>query len=216
MRRRPEEVNPYIGKIREYPNIITADADGNYPTFPLLPVDRPIYVEIGSGSGGFMEQMVARYPDIFYVGFELRYKRLYKTAEKVARIGREGYVVQCPAEEMEKFFPPASIQRIIVNFPDPWSKLRTRKHRMMSQSNLEQFAKLLRADGEISFKTDHREYFLWARDNVAAAGFEIVWETLDLHNSPHTTENILTEFEKMFLYKVPTPIGALFAKAPAR
>ncbi|MBB5021621.1 tRNA (guanine(46)-N(7))-methyltransferase TrmB [Desulfurispira natronophila] len=213
IRKTPSDVNPYYAKIREYPDtILVPDDKGNIANFPVLSPQQPVIVEVGSGSGNHMLQFLQRQPQVQYFGFELRYKRLYRTAQKLERDGLNGYVVQCPAQYMHRYFAPNTVERIIINFPDPWPKLRTRKNRIMAPHNLAMFARCLCADGWLDFKSDHREYFLWAREHILDSSLKLEFSTLDLHNSPYAAENIITEFERLFMHKIPKTIGALRAR----
>lgn len=215
-RKPPEEINPYIQRIREYPNIIAPEQNGDMPPFPTPRGDRAVMVEIGSGSGEYMVEFLRRAErPLDYYGFELRYKRLYRTAQKLERAGLHAWLIQHRAEALEEFFAPGSIDRLQINFPDPWSKLRRRKHRMLGLQNLSSFTPLLSKNGRIHFKTDHREYFLWARENLLDAGYHIREYSLDLHRSPMAADDIPTEFERMFTYRKPKPIGALVAQRPS-
>ncbi|UCZ57819.1 methyltransferase domain-containing protein [Desulfurispirillum indicum] len=207
------EVNPYVRKIHEFPEtILVPGEDGRFALFPQLRSDMPVVVEIGSGSGNHMIQYLTRMPRCQYFGYELRYKRLYRTAQKLAEAKQQGYVVQCFAQKMPEHFAPASIDALIINFPDPWAKLKQRKNRIMAPQNLKIFHSLLKPGGVVEFKSDHHEYFLRARENLLDSGFAVEAYTLNLHGSAYSADNIITEFERMFLHKVPKRIGWLRAR----
>ena len=106
------------------------------------------------------------------------------------------------AELICEYFGEGEVDRIYLNFSDPWPKDRHAKRRLPSKEFLRRFAQILTEDGTIEFKTDNRELFDFAVDEVEAGGFKILQITYDLHNDPVMNEgNIMTEYEERFSAK---------------
>jgi tRNA (guanine-N7-)-methyltransferase len=121
------------------------------------------------------------------------------------------------AEEIGSLFPETSLDIVYINFPDPWAKRRWLKHRLVSDTYLDLLHSLLKKTGIFSFKTDHPDYFVAVVESIQkSAKWTLSKSTNDLYKSPWITNNIPTEFEKLFLSKgLPvnfleaTPIGDL-------
>ena len=106
------------------------------------------------------------------------------------------------AELICEYFDEGEVERIYLNFSDPWPKDRHAKRRLPSKEFLRRFAQILTPDGTIEFKTDNRALFDFAVEEVEAGGFKILQITYDLHNDPVMNEgNIMTEYEERFSAK---------------
>ena len=160
----------------------------------------PQILEFGSGSGNHLLQLAERSPDAQCYGFELRYKRAVRTIQKADKEGRDNvFVLLTDARSAGEYFAQGSVSQIYVNFPDPWSKLKRRKHRLLTENLLGLAASLLTADGTLAVKTDHREYFfsfLEVAKNFN--GFKIAEQSEDLHSTKKPEEIIRSEFEELF------------------
>ncbi|MCB0337004.1 MAG: tRNA (guanosine(46)-N7)-methyltransferase TrmB [Bdellovibrionales bacterium] len=165
--------------------------------------DKGVVVEIGSGSGHHLIELAASNPDTLCVGFEIRYKRTFRTAEKAQERRLQNLiVVRGSAELIPQLFEGILLDGVFINFPDPWSKRRWRKHRIMNREYLLRLCQSLRSHGFVSYKTDHREYFLTTLDLMKGLNcFELVEATEDLYQSDFLERNIQTEFEQLFLSK---------------
>lgn len=137
------------------------------------------------------------------MGFELRFKRIFRTVEKGEQRGLKNILcVQGDAATLHQFFPPQSLDGIYVNFPDPWDKPRWRKHRLLSSEFFLSIHPLLKPGSFFSFKTDHEEYF----DKVTKVleGLPCFVRTKysrNFHKSEYLTNNIMSEFESLFTSK---------------
>ncbi len=159
-----------------------------------------LVVELGSGSGGHLLDRAAAAPEILFVGFELRYKRVFRTAQKGEQRGLKNFlIVKGDARFMPKLFAPHSLNGVYVNFPDPWAKARWRKHRLLQTEFLQQVASLLKTGAFFSYRSDHEEYF-----NKTAAlmsnvpQLHVEYLTHDFWKSTHACDPISSEFEKLF------------------
>ncbi len=173
-----------------------------------------ICCEIGSGSGEHILLLAAKNPKVLFVGLELRYKRIFRTAEKAETIGLKNILIlKHNAKNINSIFSEKSLQGVYINFPDPWSgKRRWEKHKLMTVEFMHNLAKLLTDNGFISYKTDHKQRFLQICDILKnSEDFKISKLTDDLVTSQYYTENIPTEFERLFCSKN-LPIHFLFAE----
>ena len=96
-------------------------------------------------------------------------------------------------------FDEKSIDKIYLNFSDPWPKDRHAKRRLTSRQFLECYDKILKNDGTIEFKTDNVDFFNFSLEEAPAAGWKILASTYDLHNDESLNKgNIMTEYEEKF------------------
>lgn len=172
-----------------------------------------IYCELGSGSGGHLIELALRNPATLCVGFELNYKRAFRTAEKAERFSLENLLVmRTDARCAPQCFAKESLEAVFVNFPDPWDKRRWYKHRLLTADFLAALWQLLRPGGSFSYKTDHAQYFSETVSLlVESRNFEIAALSADLLHSPLICHNISTEFEGLFAAKG-APVQYILAK----
>ncbi|WP_211653809.1 tRNA (guanosine(46)-N7)-methyltransferase TrmB [Planococcus alpniumensis] len=178
--------------------------------------DRPIHIEAGSGKGRFITGMAQANPDINYIGIEL-FESVIVTALQGALEPEGGIpnlrLLQVNAQELETFFEASEIDRVYLNFSDPWPKTRHAKRRLTHESFLKLYERVLPEGGEIHFKTDNRGLFEYSLTSISEYGMLLKDVSLDLHaNEPEW--NIMTEYEEKFLKKG-QPIYRLEAKFQA-
>lgn len=171
-----------------------------------------VICEIGSGSGGHLIERAAQDPKAAYIGFELRFKRAFRTVEKAERRGVANlFLIRADAVSLPNFFDAGSLAGVYVNFPDPWAKAKWKKNRILNPGFLAEIGELLGHGGFLSYKTDHREYF---EETLATLQkmpiFTLAKVTRDLHHSEFLEGNIPTEFENLFLSQG-LPIHSLHA-----
>ena len=165
--------------------------------------EHPVHLEIGTGKGKFINQLAAENPDINYVGIEKYSSVLIRALDKLdeSQIGNLLFI-RGDAELICEYFGEGEVEKIYLNFSDPWPKDRHAKRRLPSKEFLRRFAQILTGDGTIEFKTDNRALFDFAVDEVEAGGFKILQITYDLHSDPVMNEgNIMTEYEERFSAK---------------
>ena len=162
--------------------------------------DRLIHIEIGMGKGRFITELASMNPDINYVGIEKYSSVLLRAIQKMeANELKNLMFIRMDAEYITDVFAGDEIDRIYLNFSDPWPKDRHAKRRLMSCDFLNRYTQIMKAGGVLEFKTDNRELFDFAVDEVPAAGWEILKLTYDLHNDEEMMKgNIMTEYEERF------------------
>ena len=173
-----------------------------------------VHIEIGCGSSRYLIRWAIENPQDFFIGLELRYKRLVLAAKKIHKQNiRNIILLRERGEFLDEYFTHKSIDCLHINFPDPWSKKAKRKHRILTTEFLTKIHPYFCSGGELRFKTDHLEYFKSVTQILKELDFySIDQHTGDLHKSSYNKENILTEFEMLFKSKEDPPIGYLKAK----
>ena len=159
---------------------------------------RELYVELGTGKGDFITQIAERNPQINFVGLEVEATCVLAAARKVREknLGNVRLIV-FDVENITELFAEHEVDRLYINFCDPWPKKRHAKRRLTHARFLELYKKILKRGGEIYFKTDNRGLFDFSLEQFALAGFEVHDVTNDLHaNEP--PDNIRTEYENKF------------------
>ena len=183
--------------------------------------DHPIYIEIGMGKGQFLMELARRNPDINYVGIEMYDSVLLRALQKRERLEEEGekltnLMFMCiDARLLPEIFEKGEVQKIYLNFSDPWPKARHAKRRLTSREFLARYEQILADDGVVEFKTDNKGLFEFSLEEVEAAGWKLLAHTFDLHNQAEMMEgNVMTEYEEKFS-SMGNPICKLVAKQGA-
>ncbi|MBR3367616.1 MAG: tRNA (guanosine(46)-N7)-methyltransferase TrmB [Lachnospiraceae bacterium] len=159
-----------------------------------------IHLEIGTGKGRFIMHLAELHPDICYVGIEKYSSVLLRCLEKQDELQLPNLVfIRGDAELIGSYFDEGEIDRIYLNFSDPWPKARHARRRLPSKEFLARYDGILAEGGTIEFKTDNRALFDFAVEEVAESVFRIDRITYDLHHDPEMNAgNIMTEYEKKF------------------
>ena len=161
--------------------------------------DRPVQLEIGMGKGKFITELSELHPEINYIGIEKMSSVLYRALQKRETEERTNlFYMRFDAEELENVFDEGEVDRIYLNFSDPWPKDRHAKRRLTSREFLARYLKILKPGGIVEFKTDNQELFTFSLEEAKEAGWEILDFTRDLRKSPLNENNIQTEYEVRF------------------
>ena len=179
---------------------------------------KPLYLELGCGKGGFISKIASLHPENNYIAIDLVDAMLglakRKIEEEYKNANRETDNVLLTRFDIERILlildKDDSIDRIYINFCNPWPKGKHRKKRLTHTRQLEKYKQFLKPNGEIHFKTDDDDLFEASLTYFEETGFEIVKKTYDLHRE-ETEENIRTEHEEMFS-KEGIKIKALIAR----
>lgn len=160
----------------------------------------PIHVEIGMGKGKFIHTMAMGHPDVNYVGIEKYSSVLLRAVQKMEREELPNLkFLRMDAENVDKVFGPGEVDRIYLNFSDPWPKDRHAKRRLPSREFLARYDRILTKDGQLEFKTDNRALFDFALEELEPAGWKAQVVTFDLHGDAALMEgNVMTEYEEKF------------------
>jgi len=156
--------------------------------------DNPIHIEIGSGKGQFIYDLSEQNPDINYIAIEKFDSVLIRALEKFIDTDKKNVKLMLfDAGEIGEVFDE-EVDRIYLNFSDPWPKERHAKRRLTSPRFLTQYEEILK--NEIIFKTDNLDFFNYSVETFREYGMILDDVTYDLHSLD--VENIMTEFEKKF------------------
>lgn len=166
--------------------------------------DHPIHLELGCGKGVFIASMAALHPEVNYIAIDIKSDVLGYAKRALERENPEGTNTRIMSYEIERIDEMLSaednIQRIYINFCNPWPKDRHKKHRLTHTKQLETYKRFLAPDGEIYFKTDDDTLFEESLEYFKEAGFSILEITYDLHQS-ELPKQCTTEHEEMFSAK---------------
>jgi len=168
--------------------------------------ENPIHLELGCGKGQFISQLASNNLDKNYIAIDLVDAMLGLAKRNVEQVYLEKNMkpenVKLTRYDIERilniFEEKDEIERIYINFCNPWPKGKHRKKRLTHTRQLEKYKQFLVPNGEIYFKTDDDDLFNSSLIYFEESGFEILNKTYDLHNEPIFEHNIETEHEKMF------------------
>lgn len=159
---------------------------------------RELYVELGTGKGDFITQIAEHNPQINFIGLEVEATCVLAAARKVHEKNLSNVrLIVFDVANIAELFTEHAVDRLYINFCDPWPKKRHAKRRLTNVRFLELYRKILKVGGEIYFKTDNRGLFDYSLEQFAEAELEVRDVTNDLHaNEP--PDNIRTEYENKF------------------
>ena len=161
--------------------------------------DHPVYVEIGMGKGRFLMDMARLYPEINFIGIEKYSSVLLRAVQKLEEEELPNVrLIRMDAEDLENVFAQGELDRIYLNFSDPWPKDRHAKRRLTSPDFMKVYDQVLAKDGRVEFKTDNQDLFTYSLEAIPEAGWTIEASTRDLHHSDMAEGNVMTEYETKF------------------
>ena len=170
----------------------------------LFDNSNPIHIEIGMGKGRFIIDMARLHPEINYIGIEKYSSVLVRGIQKMEEQELPNlYFIRMDAEEITEVFGHGEVEKIYLNFSDPWPKDRHAKRRLPSREFLRRYNEILSKDGNLEFKTDNQDLFTFAIGELEPAGWNLDKVTYDLHHDEVMMEgNVMTEYEERFSAKV--------------
>lgn len=164
--------------------------------------NRPIHMEVGMGKGRFLMEMAAKNPKISYLGMEMYDSVLLRALQRREEMDEEIknlLFIREDARLLPEMFEKGEVERIYLNFSDPWPKARHAKRRLTSREFLRRYEQILTPEGQVEFKTDNRELFEFSLEEIQEAGWTLIAHTFDLHHDPVLSEgNVMTEYEEKF------------------
>ena len=185
----------YRGKWRDYFAAQREDG-GSSPTSD----PSSLHVEIGMGKGTFLMQLAELHPEIDYLGIELFSSVLFRAIQKIEEHPLPNLRFLCVnAESLTEIFEEGEVDRIYLNFSDPWPKTKHAKRRLTSSAFLKRYDRVLSETGRIEFKTDNRGLFDFSLEEIENSKWRLIASTYDLHQDPVLSDgNIMTEYEAKF------------------
>ena len=168
--------------------------------------DNPIYIEIGMGKGDFIYENARCNPNINFIGIE-KYPSVLAAAINKINMQETKItnlrLMRYDAILLGDVFNENEVDKIYLNFSDPWPKNRHEKRRLTSSKFLDVYHKILVNDGVIEFKTDNHGLFEYSLVSLNQYPLDLETVNLDLHHSPENETNIMTEYERKFCKKGP-------------
>lgn len=161
-------------------------------------LSRDLYVELGTGKGDFITALAEKFPDKNFLGLEVEREVILKAARKISEKNLANVrLALFDINNIAEIFADNEIDRLYINFCDPWPKKRHAKRRLTHENFLIMYKKILKAGGEIHFKTDNKNLFEFSLEQFQNLNLQVRDITFDLHaNEP--PENIRTEYENKF------------------
>lgn len=163
----------------------------------LFEKKRPIYIEIGMGKGKFLIENAIKYPDINFIGIEKYDSVVAKSLPKIPECLTNIVVIRMDALNIDKVFDK-EIERIYLNFSDPWPKVRHSMRRLSSRVFLEKYDKIFKGEKNIYLRTDNRDLFTFSLESFSQYGYVLHDINLNLHEIDQS-DIITTEYEDKFV-----------------
>ncbi|AJD91826.1 tRNA (guanine-N(7)-)-methyltransferase [Jeotgalibacillus malaysiensis] len=157
-----------------------------------------LHIEVGSGKGRFITEMAKMHPEVNYIAIELSESIAISALDLMLEADIPNVrLLTINAEILGDVFERGEVDRVYLNFSDPWPKTRHEKRRLTFKKFLDLYKTVLPENGEIHFKTDNRGLFEYSLQSFSAYGLLLTYVSLDLHNSDFEG-NVMTEYEEKF------------------
>lgn len=194
--------NPKAKELIENHRDVVIDLKEKLDLTTLFPSNQPVRMEIGMGKGDFIINMALQHPDINFIGVEKYDSVLYVALKKFLAKEQKPTNLRfiCfDATNLLDYFEKHSLQKIYLNFSDPWPKSRHAKRRLTCNTILNDYCRILAKDGTIELKTDNRKLFEYSLQEFTTKGLPIEKLSLNLHEDEE--DIITTEYEDKFVLK---------------
>lgn len=163
----------------------------------LYPQATELYVELGCGKGRFTAETAKSRPDTLLIAVEKVPDAMVVAMERVTEEGlRNVFFIDADAVLLPELFAPGEVDRIYINFCDPWPKSNQKKRRLTHGDFLKKYRQVLKIHGQIHFKTDNDKLFAWSVEEIPRFGFTLSEVTADLHADGPV--GVMTDYEAKF------------------
>lgn len=171
----------------------------------LMPTAREVHLELGCGKGRFTVGTAQSAPDVLFIAIERVPDAMVIAAERARELELPNvFFLDADAADLREYFAPGEVDRIYINFCDPWPGARYAKRRLTHPGFLLRYREVLCPGGQLHFKTDNRDLFEWSLFQFPKAGFALSEVTRDLHAAGPV--GVMTDYEEKF-YRLGTPIN---------
>ena len=158
----------------------------------------PIHIEIGMGKGQFITTLAEKYPNINFIGIEKSEELVYKALQRIKdKQLKNIYLIYENAENLNEVFEKGELERVYLNFSDPWVKARHAKRRLTHKRFLNIYSYIIKDGGELRFRTDSLMLFEFGLEEIRSTNMTLVDIGYDIHKSP-IEGHIMTEYEEKF------------------
>ena len=163
----------------------------------LYPQAKSLEVELGCGKGRFTAGTAKAQPDTLLIAVEKVPDAMVVAMERVTAEGLKNvFFLDADAALLPMLFAADEVDRLYINFCDPWPKSNQKKRRLTHGNFLKQYRKVLSEGGQLHFKTDNDKFFEWSLEEIPQFGFQLSEVTRDLHaNGP---VGVMTDYEAKF------------------
>ena len=180
-----------------------ARLQGNWRS--LKPDAAALWVEVGCGKGKFTAETAEANPDVLLIAVERCREAMVVAMEKAQAMELTNVLfIDMDVEKIEEIFAGEEIDRLFINFPDPWPRKKNAKRRLTYRTFLDKYCRVIRQGGEIHYKTDNAPLFEFSVEEFAACGLEVKNLTRNLHENGIV--GIMTGYEEKF-HALGTPIN---------
>ncbi len=171
----------------------------------LKPDCTALWVEVGCGKGKFTAETAAANSDVLLIAVERCREAMVVAMEKAAGMGLTNvFYIDMDVAGIEDVFAAGEIDRLFINFPDPWPRKKNAKRRLTHRGFLDKYCRVVRENGEFHFKTDNAPLFAYSVEEFSACGLRVNNLTRNLHENGIV--GIMTGYEEKF-YALGTPIN---------
>ena len=171
----------------------------------LMPECEALWVEVGCGKGKFTAETAEANPKVLLIAVERCREAMVVAMEKAKNMGLKNvFFIDMDVAGIEEIFDRGEMDRLFINFPDPWPRKKNAKRRLTHRGFLDKYCRTVREGGEIHFKTDNAPLFAFSVEEFAACGLQVNNLTRDLH--ANGIVGIMTGYEEKF-HALGTPIN---------
>ena len=171
----------------------------------LKPNCTALWVEVGCGKGKFTAETAEANPNVLLIAVERCREAMVVAMEKAKSMGLTNvFYIDMDVEKIEDIFEKEEIDRLFINFPDPWPRKKNAKRRLTHRGFLDKYCHVVKRNGEFHFKTDNAPLFEFSVEEFAACGLEVKNLTRNLHENGIV--GIMTGYEEKF-HALGTPIN---------
>ena len=177
--------------------VIKGRADGENIFLTHRPTSE-LHVELGIGKGDFISTIASQNPEINFVGLEAEPTVLYAAARKCRDLDLKNVrLAAFNVVDIDKIFGADEIDRLYINFCDPWPRNKHAKRRLTNINFLDKYRRILKHGAQLQFKTDNRPLFDYSLEQFKLLNLDVDCITFDLH-ADNPSDNIQTEYERKF------------------
>ena len=171
----------------------------------LKPDAKALWVEVGCGKGKFTAETAAANPEVLMIAVERCREAMVVAMEKAKAMELKNvFFIDMDVEKIQEIFGDQEIDRLFINFPDPWPRKKNAKRRLTHRGFLDKYCRVIKEGGEIHYKTDNAPLFEFSVEEFAACGLEVKNLTRNLHENGIV--GIMTGYEEKF-HALGTPIN---------
>ena len=171
----------------------------------LMPDCTALWVEVGCGKGKFTAENAEANPDVLLIAVERCREAKVVAMEKAKNMGLKNvFFIDMDVANIEEIFDRGEMDRLFINFPDPWPRKKNTKRRLTHRGFLDKYCRTVREGGEIHFKTDNAPLFEFSVEEFGACGLQVNNLTRNLHENGIV--GIMTGYEEKF-HALGTPIN---------